>query len=416
MNGCVVGFKSRSIAARAAVIAGWLLVLALAAVLAVQRFRDALATGLGMDLEFILEGAELARSGGDVYDADWYTYSPLLAWALIPLAGNSDAMAIWTAVSLASGLLAISFVIAAQWGTIPGWRAPVMAGVAVVTLLYSNVLSIELFLGQNQLLLLALIALTVLIGTRWPEVSGVALGIMALVKTWPVLLWLWLLRTGARRRLRAMIAAVGTVAVLVIVMVSISGPASLSRWMERTFEMSEQPLSISSVWYFARLWFPGTGTPVELADAPLAGQFVSWMLVAGIAALVVVTLRHPATPALAMWNLAGAAILLLPVSHPIYRLLMLPLLWVWVGELLGAARRLEPAIGVGVLISWWLIAFRLDGVPGAGEWLQFAVVVSTIVALTASVLLAARMDRASLSRGVASRSSSSAALGAPKLR
>lgn len=384
--------------ARAAVIAGWVLVFVVTAILAVQRYRDALASGLGMDLEFILEGAALARSGGDIYDADWYTYSPLLAWALAPLAGNPHAMAVWTAASLAAGLLAIVFVVATDRRRLPGWRALLVTGVAVVTLLYSNVLSIELFLGQNQLVLLALIALAVLLGARSPLISGVVLGVVALVKTWPVLLWLWLVRLDAPHRLRAVAGAVGTVVAFVIAMAAIGGIESVGRWVGRTFEMGEQPLSIFSVWYFARQWFPGTDVAVDLADAPPAGQLVSWLLVAGIVALIAIALLRPGTPPLAMWNLAGATILLLPVSHPFYRLLMLPLLWVWVAELLASKRSLEPAIAVAVLAAWWVIVFRTDGIPGADDWFQLVVVVSTIVALTTSVLLAARIERTAPAR------------------
>lgn len=376
---------------RLLLVAAWAGVVAVAAVLIAQRYADAVAGGLGIDLGFILDAAGIARAGGDVYDADWYTYTPLLAWLLMPLAGSGAAMQVWTAVELACGTSAIALVVVTLGERLPGWRAPLVAGVGVVTLFYSSMLSIELFLGQNQLVLIAIIALAVLLGGRSPAGSGVALAFAALFKTWPAMLLLWFLRAGQPRRVRSLLAALGTVVAFVVVMVAVSGWDGIGRLVDRTFRLSQQPLDLYSVWYFARQGVPGTDLPLPLAESPPLGLVVSFALALGVLGLVAVVLIRPGDPSLAMWNLAGATILLVPVSHPFYQLLMLPLLWVWTAILVSASRRrLEAAIVVGILVVWWFVAFRLPAPDGG--WAQFASVSATIVALTASTVVAARLD------------------------
>lgn len=370
-------------------ILAWTTVAVLAVFLVVQRYSDALASGVGMDLGFWLDAAELARTGRDPYGAEWYTYSPLTAWMLIPFADRAAAMAFWTAFQLCCGLVAIGCVVAAHRRILPTWRAPLIAAVAVVTLLYSNVLSLELFLGQNQQLIMALLAIAVLVAGRWPALSGAVLGVAALVKTWPVLIGVWLIRAGARHRLRAVLAWVGTMAVFAVVMMLVLGPSVIGRLVERTSALREQPLAVYSVWYFARQWPASGGDPIPFDQAPLAGQSLTLVLAAFTAGLIVLALMRPGTASLAMWNITGAVVLLLPVSHAFYRLLILPLLWVWCAELIGRSGRLASAASFATLSLWWLLSSRLVDPADHSGWLPMIVVVATLVAVAVSTVLAA---------------------------
>ena len=372
----------------------WAVVAALAVFLMVQRYRDALATGVGMDLGFWLDAVDILRGGGDPYDAEWYTYTPLTAWVLLLFPDRATAMAVWTTVQLAAGAAAIGFVVAAHRRILPAWRAPLVAGLAVFTLFYSKVLSIELFLGQNQLMIMALLAAAVLVANRRPVIAGMLLAVAALVKTWPLLFGVWLVRSGARNRIRAILAWLATMVAFAVVMVITLGPASIPRLIERTLALREQPLAVYSVWFFARHRQASGESPTPFAEAAPAGQAVTLVLLVCMLGLIVLALLRPGTASLAMWNLSGAVVLLLPVSHPFYRLLILPLLWVWCAELLGRRAKVLPSIAVASLGLWWVLTARIvDPVEHTG-WAPWAVVVSTVVVVALSTIFAALSTRA----------------------
>lgn len=378
----------RPVRSRVLTATGWALTVALAVALGYQRYAEAIAGGPGADLGAWLDASELARSSGDIYDARGYTYSPLIAWLLLVFPDPVSAMAGWTALSLALGALAVGLVVVAHRAILPGWRAPLVAAVGVTTVFYSRVLSIELFLGQNQLLLLTLLAAAAAAATRWPALSGVLVALVALVKTWPALIAVWLLRRGNKKRLRSVVAAIATVVAVVALMIVVLGPSSIGRLVERTLSLSEQTVPVYSVWYFARHWPPGEQPPVRFSDGPLLGQLVTIALLLGALALIALAVLRPGTPSLAIWNIAAATTLVIPVSHAFYRLLALPLLWVWLAELIGRRPRRGAAIVFAALAVWWIVGFRwADAVVGSG-WPHATVVVATLAVVALSTMLA----------------------------
>ncbi len=388
----------RSRVARVLEAAAWAAVAILALLLSVQRFLDATVSGdVGIDLGFFLDGAEHVADGGDPYDASGYAYTPLLAWLLVPLVDHPRAMPIWVGVELAAGLAAIAFVLLAARDRLAGWRAPLLAGVAVVTLLFSSTVSTELFLGQVQLVLLAIISLAVLLEPRRPMLSGAVLAVAGLLKTWPGMLVLWFLRVGQRKRALALLGVLAAVVAFALVVLVVLGSDGIGRFFERTFGLGEQPRGAYSVWYFARQGVPGTTEPIPLGDAPIGGLVLSGLLAVVVVGLIVLMLLRPGDASVTMWNLVGATILLLPVSHPFYRLLMLPLLWVWLSFALAPAaadrwRRRWAVVAASVLGGWWIVVFRLP--PDDDGWLQGVDVAVTLAALAVSVVAAALLPRA----------------------
>lgn len=383
----------------------WLAVLTVGGYLVAQRFIAAVADGPGMDLSFWLEATEHARQGRDIYLAEWYTYFPLVAWLLLPFPDADVAMRFWTGLMMASGIAAIAMVLLTHRQLLRSWRMPLVAMVAFVTLFYSRVAEIELFLGQNQMLLLALLAAAALVARRWPVVSGIALGVVGLVKTWPALIGVWLLRRGARARWWSILGAVLTVIGGAIAMLVVLGPGSIGRLVERTIGLGEQPLDVYSVWYFARQFPSAEDATLPLSSAPVWAAAIAWSLAAACVGLIVLALFRPGTPSLALWNIAGLVVLLLPVSHPFYRLLALPLLWVWFAELFRERHRLTAGWAVVVLTVWWFVAFRAVGSSAeTGGFEQFLVVALTTAAVMASTVLAALHFRdgsiSSLARGL----------------
>lgn len=363
----------------------WLAVLAVGALLTEQRFRSAIAGDPGIDLAVFVDAARYAASGQSVYSAEGYVYLPPFAWLMIPFGSLESAIVPWTVFSLAACWATVAAVIATLWAMLSWWQRPLLAGVALVTLLFNSVTALQLWLGQNDVLVMFAASLAVLAASRQrAALSAVGVVGAALFKTWAAGLGLWLLRRGAPRPARGiLVAAISAASVLLIITV-VGGPSTVPDWIRRTIDFSDQQLLAYSVWGVGRHLF-GAHQPV--------GAIVSWTLAVVVVALLVLILRRPGTDSLAMWNVAGAVILLIPVSHLGYRLLMLPLVWVWVAHLLSRPRMPWYWVMTAISAVFFGVTFRwtpLDSSSSSGEPLQLAIVIlAALVLLAASVCTAA---------------------------
>ena len=342
----------------------WVLVAAVAAGMAFARLRDATGDPThGTDLETFLAAARAAARGGSVYEATGYVYLPFLAWMLVPFAAlpMEDVFAAWTALSLAAALGAVAAVTATLWSCLRPWQRPVVAGVAVITLLYNSVLSLELWLGQNDTLILLVASLAVFFaGRRHSRLSGAMVGFGAVLKTWPGGLGLWLLRRGAPQPLRGLVGAAATGLAALLLVVIVAGPGELIAWIRRTLAFSSQELVAYSVWGVGRQAFADNGVMTPVVDDPTLGSIVAWALAAIVVALISVALRRPGTDSMAMWNIAAAVVMLIPVSHLWYRLLMLPVVWVWFATAVRRPRDPWAWATTAVAVLFWWTTFRLQ--------------------------------------------------------
>lgn len=374
----------------------WIAVVVGGLALSAQRLLDVLSGDNSIDLAMFLDAARHAASGESVYLGEGYVYLPFVAWVLVPFSHLPVDAIIgpWTVASLLACWGAIAAVVATLWPVLSWWQRPVVAGVALVTLLYNNITTMELWLGQSDTFVLLLTALAALASSlRWPAVSGVMIGIAALVKTWPVGFGLWLLRSGAPHKWRSVVAAVATGAIGVAIVAIVSGPTTVGDWVERTVAFSEQELIAFSVWGVGKHLFTDSGVMPSLVVAPIWGAVISWLLAAGVVVLVVVSVLRPGTDSLAMWNITSAIVLLLPVSHQWYKLLMLPLVWVWVAYALERRRDLLTVVTAVASVGFWVVIFRLPPLDNlyTEDVGQYALVMGTaILMLTLSVLTAAR--------------------------
>lgn len=154
--------------------------LALLALSAV-RFRAAVTGETPVDLATFVEAAGYARDGDSVYRAPAYVYLPYVAWSLIGVDSVDDAMIPWTIGSLLACWVAIAATTAALWRSLRAWQRPVVALVGSGTLLYSNVLALELWLGQSDTFILALASSAVAAASlRLPRTSGALIAIAGL--------------------------------------------------------------------------------------------------------------------------------------------------------------------------------------------------------------------------------------------
>ncbi|PFG44235.1 uncharacterized protein DUF2029 [Isoptericola jiangsuensis] len=381
---------------RGLVAAGlWVVVVLGTAFLVVERYCGAVGDPTsGMDLGFFLEGADAVDSAGTPYAAPMYVYSPLLALALGPVSGGASAqMAWWTAMSLGAGLGAVALVVASVWRDLGTWSRPLVSGVAALTLLASWPVVVVLWLGQVDLLLLALMALAVLLVVRGrPTAGAFVVGLAAALKTWAGGLALWGFRRGGDAR--ATLVGVGAALALTVVVSTVAvGPDAVPRWVGRTLAASDQPLTSYSAWGAGRDLFTSSGVLARpVVESAALGVVVTVVLAAWAVALLVVALRRPGDPRLSAWNVMACLLLLMPVSHLAYRVLALPLLWVWP----ALARRVGRTSWVVLLVTLagcWLVGYRLvPGDPGSVDvGLYLAVLGAAYVSTTASTLLAARL-------------------------
>lgn len=378
---------------RALSAALWAAVFIVGAYLTYARFMDAVTSDIGTDLGVFFEASRHAARGESVYLEPKYVYSPLVAWALLPFADFTALVWSWTALSLLACWGAVAAVVGVLWRRLAPWQRPVIASVGIVTLLFNNVTSVYLWFGQTDTLVLFFAATAVFLSGRGRHAaSGATLALNGIMKTWPGGLTLWYLRRGAPHRWRSLATAAGTLAVFVLVVIVVSGPQTIADWIERTFAFSSQPLVAYSVWGLGKQAFSDSGVMTPLWDAPVAGAILSWVLALVVIALLVVALRRPGSDSLAMWHVASALVLLIPVSHVSYRLLMLPLLWVWTAYALSDARRL-PAVAMAVLLAgFWVVTFRgqtLDNRFAADSGYYVLVMLSALVVFAASVLVGA---------------------------
>ena len=99
---------------------------------------------------------------------------------------------------------------------------------------------------------------------------------------------------------------------------------------------------------------------------------------------------------MALFNVAFAVILLLPVSHYFYLLYAVPTLWWWASRVLERPRSAIAWTACVVLAVWWVVVFRQspagDGFMSTTWPSLLRIFGLSIAALTVSVLGAATLD------------------------
>lgn len=368
--------------------------------LAVVRFRAVTASAGGPDFEGSFLGAARAiRAGTSPYDVVGYVYSPFVALILVPLADVPWARTAWTVALLVAALLACFAVATAavrpdppDRGT-PGARLslhrPAVFAFAAATLMLSWTFSLELWMGQVDVLVLLAVALAMLATARQRRgASGLALGVAALVKTWPAGLGLWLLRRPLRPRRREWVGVLVAAALALALALAVGGPQGVVDMVAAPIRMSSQPLVAYSVWGAGTVLFTESGLAEPLVLSSVLRIAVPLVLAAWVTALVLVILRRPGSGVIALPNLAFALVLLLPVSHYVYLLLPLPALWWWAARVLENPRHWRPWVVAAVLLAWWYLAMRR--IPPGDTYLTTDV--TSFLLIFGSTLLAASVS------------------------
>jgi alpha-1,2-mannosyltransferase len=272
-----------------------------------------------VDFDSFWRSARAMLEGRSIYDTgvDLVNLNPPLWTVLISPLGLLEpitAYRVFVLISLAVVVGYLSWTVE-ELRLRPGWTA-----VGVVMLLLSSPLLATLALGQvYPVLALGLVAAWVADRRDRQEVSGAVLGLVVALKPslLPVLLW-----PLARRKWRALLAALISGSVATLIGVAVLGPGET---LDYIAVLREQP--VSAYWDNASL--PSAAARL-FTENPYAQNVATlpWMVGVGFAlgfvAIVLTAMRVRHGPEVGLWALVAASLLASPIAWHNYLVLLGP--------------------------------------------------------------------------------------------
>jgi alpha-1,2-mannosyltransferase len=200
---------------------------------------------MGGDTAVYRAGASALLHGIPLYDTDtlpaepWFaqlpfTYTPFAALLFLPLVvvPSQVAWGILGALTVV-GMVGVAYLVLRSMPRLPSWLRPGWGAVVIgLALLVTEPVRVNIGYGQINMLLLALIAVDVLVVTRW---SGVLVGVAAAVKLTPLIFVAYFLLVG---RVKDAVKAAGTFVVLQALMFVIAPHDAYRFWTHTVFDSS----------------------------------------------------------------------------------------------------------------------------------------------------------------------------------
>jgi len=322
----------------------WIAAAAVLAGLVMSRYRGAigsapLTNGANTDFHaFFDAGHTVARGGNPYRPGRHYVYFAPLALVLSLFSDLSPIALLkgWTVAELAAFVAAMGLLVYALRSRLPSWwEAPILFAFCAVTGLHLWAMTFEFFLSNDDIfVLLTLVLAGIALRDDHPIAFGVLVGVATLIKVWPVLLIVAVLQRGLRARDRiAAVLALAAVGVVGLVTNLIpAGTRELTGFFITVNRMKAQNGISNSVGGIPRILFTqsGSGRPFFVSSDVrylATGLLGLWML--GMLALC---LRRPGDRMLVVFNVMLFAVLIDPVSHLVYSILALPIIWFWVAH------------------------------------------------------------------------------------
>jgi hypothetical protein len=367
-----------------AVLGAWAFTACLLAALLATRVQAAHQPGQGVDFwNYFVPAARSVMGGGSPYAVDGYVYSPLLAFGVIPLLATDDPFFWWVALSVVAGIIALWATLRVYSVALLSCRTALLAGIGGVLLFWSYPVTWELFFGQSDLVVLGCLAVSALLACRGRlGLVGAGFSLVALIKTWPGAVFIWLVTRPSAQRWRVIAVGAGVGLAVLGIFMLVLGPSVVTDWVAATRRYSVQEWPSYSAFGLARELFSPDGYFDPVIDsAPL--RWATTIVALGLVlVLVVAVCRQAGDPVLALWHVVGLALLAIPVSHIQYTLLFVPIMWIHLTRL-----RLDPRNGVAIVCSavcavWWLVSQRLTP---PGTWGLATVVCLTFFMLAVSI-------------------------------
>jgi len=272
-----------------------------------------------VDFDSFWRSANAMLAGQNIYDTGvrLVNLNPPIWTVLISPLGLLPVLTAYRVFVVISLVVTVAYLawIAEELRLRPGWTV-----VGVVMLLLSSPLLATLALGQvYPVLTLGLVAAWVADRRDRQEVSGAALGLVVAFKPslLPVLLW-----PLARRRWRALVAALVSGAAATLVGIVVLGPGATLDYIEVLRERS-----VSAYWDNASL--PSAAARL-FTENPYAQNVATlpWMVpvgyALGISAIVFTAMRVRYGPEVGLWALVAASLLASPIAWHNYLVLLGP--------------------------------------------------------------------------------------------
>lgn len=364
------------------------------------KYRFAISGPTHLDYDaYFLPAARAIVAGDSPYSVAGYVYSPLYALLIAPIADQPWAFPALLIVTILAGLVACWAAAIALGRGRPLWHTGVLALLAVTTLLWNWDTSLVLRLLNPEFLVLLC-----LVGAAYSRgfISGFLLGLAGALKTWPTALVAWI-ALAKRPRTPRLLGFLVAVFLTLASAWAVGGASGIRDMIKSAAQARNQPQAlVFSVPGAAHALFEHNYRIDPIMISPILHGL---SLVAGGAFLVTllyVCLRRPGPGEISLFNLTFLLLLVMPVSHELYLILVLPSLWFWGARLLSTHGALEIVV-TGVLLSWWLITqwstlLWQFGTPPDPYNRYLWVFLSTVIAATASTLGAAHICRSG-SRG-----------------
>lgn len=385
------------LSSRATVVVLWVLAVGIAGVLVYARYRSAIGDGVWFDFtHYFLPSGEAVRSGQSPYVVDGYVYSPMIAALVAVTLGFVQPIAVWTIFNLTAAVSVIALLTAAVWASLRPWQRPCFAAAAFATLMWNWLTTLMLSSGQTDLYVMVALGVASLAASRHSAVgAGAGVAIAALTKTWPIVVGLWFFRRGAFKRGITVISAVTTGLIAIIVFVMIWGPESITAWLAAVLDARNQPglihFNVQSMGN--QLFGNGPGTDASI-PMPWLATLVTIGGVMTMLGLLGVALWWPGDDVLSLWHVTFVLVLLLPVSHSVYLLLGLPILWIWFARFLRTPSRPSVFFTLAIWVVWWIVSARIqwsgDTFTTMSTLGYATVMLSSVAALAMSVAIEAR--------------------------
>lgn len=389
----------------------WAAVIAVAAALCVVRTRAAVTAGQPDFDGFFLPAAKAVAAGGSPYSVDGYYYPPLLAILLAPASHATWVLGAWTVLRVVCACVA-AFVAVLAFTPRKNWLLRgLFTGFAIVTLLYSWPATLELWAGQpNMLVLLSLTCTALAVAHGKSVITGLALGMAAVVKGWPGLFVIWLFRCRVADRAKTWLGVVLAAALAVGMALVVGGGQTVVDMLLSPLRGGDQQLlAANSVWGIARMLFSRTPMGAPLTVSPTLHTITVAVLTAAVIGSLALALIRPGSDELSLFNVAFAVILLLPVSHFFYLLIVLPVFWWWIIRVARTPHDLVPWIVAVVQAAWWVACFRFapagDGFMTTTWESLLRIFGTSLLACVASIIGAAILDHREARRSITTSAS-----------
>jgi len=386
----------------------WVIAGAVVAVLALNRYNGAIGSTpligeYNADFGVFFHAAQVISHGKSPYTAagKYVYFTPLAIFLSIFISASElSILKAWTIAELAALILAIFMTIKfTKSSPIFSWETPVIFTVCAGISLHIWATVMEFYFSNDDFfVLLFLVIAGFLLLKECPILFGICVGIITLIKVWPVIIIIAVFQRGVTKvqRIKA-IAALGLMIVIGIVANLIpQGVHEITLFIKSIYREKTQDAVSNSITGIPHLLFSRSGLarPIFISHSIeyiAVGLFGLWVL-----GMLLVALYHPSNRMLLVFNIMLFLVLVNPSSHIVYSILALPVVWFWITNYRilfsikdGSARVILSRVSLILAIFVWCIVQEKawpDGTASASSVETSFLFMVNLVLFTASVL------------------------------